>query len=51
MRVGPVLGWRIYYRYLTHGYVAEVRRYLGIEDSPGAQRFPLNNTEDMAFFG
>ena len=28
-----------------------LRRYLGIEDSPGAQRFPFNNTEDFAFFG
>ena len=27
-----------------------LRRYLGIEDSPGAQRFPFNNTEDFAFF-
>ena len=28
-----------------------LRRYLGIEDSLGAQRFPFNNTEDFAFFG
>ena len=28
-----------------------LRRYLGIERSPGAQRFPFNNTEDFAFFG
>ena len=28
-----------------------LRRYLGIEDSAGAQRFPFNNTEDFAFFG
>ena len=28
-----------------------LRRYLGIEDSPGAQRFPFNSTEDFAFFG
>ena len=27
-----------------------LRRYLGIERSPGAQRFPFNNTEDFAFF-
>lgn len=27
-----------------------LRRYLGIEQSPGAQRFPFNNTEDFAFF-
>ena len=27
-----------------------LRRYLGIEDSPGARRFPFNNTEDFAFF-
>ncbi len=27
-----------------------LRRYLGIEDSPGAERFPFNNTEDFAFF-
>ena len=27
-----------------------LRRYLGIENSPGAQRFPFNNTEDFAFF-
>ena len=39
----------------THIYPKHVhkalRRYLGIENSPGAQRFPLNNTEDFAFFG
>ena len=28
-----------------------VRRYLGIENSPGALRYPFNNTEDFAFFG
>ena len=28
-----------------------LRRYLGIDDTPGAQRFPFNNTEDFAFFG
>ena len=28
-----------------------LRRYLRVEDSPGAQRFPFNNTEDFAFFG
>ena len=28
-----------------------LRRYLGIENTPGAQRFPFNNTEDFAFFG
>ena len=28
-----------------------LRRYLGVEDSPGARRFPFNNTEDFAFFG
>jgi len=28
-----------------------LRRYLGVEDSAGAQRFPFNNTEDFAFFG
>ena len=28
-----------------------LRRYLGIEQSAGAQRFPYNNTEDFAFFG
>ena len=28
-----------------------LRRYLEIEDTPGAQRFPFNNTEDFAFFG
>ena len=27
-----------------------LRRYFGIERSPGAQRFPFNNTEDFAFF-
>ena len=27
------------------------RRYLGVENTPGAQRFPFNNTEDFAFFG
>lgn len=28
-----------------------LRRYLGIENTPGAQRFPFHNTEDFAFFG
>ena len=28
-----------------------LRRYLAIENTPGAQRFPFNNTEDFAFFG
>ena len=28
-----------------------LRKYLGIENSPGAERFPFNNTEDFAFFG
>ena len=28
-----------------------LRRYLGIEHTVGAQRFPFNNTEDFAFFG
>ncbi len=27
-----------------------LRRYLGVEDSLGAQRFPFNNTEDFTFF-
>ena len=27
-----------------------LRRYLGIEDSPGARRFPFHDTEDFAFF-
>ena len=27
-----------------------LRRYLGIENTPGAQRYPFNNTEDFAFF-
>ena len=27
-----------------------LRRYLGIEDSAGAQRYPFNDTEDFAFF-
>ena len=27
-----------------------LRRYLGIEDTPGARGFPFNNTEDFAFF-
>ena len=39
----------------THIYPKHVhkalRRYLGIEDSFGARRFPFNNTEDFAFFG
>ena len=28
-----------------------LRRYLGIEHTAGALRFPFNNTEDFAFFG
>ena len=28
-----------------------LRRYLGIENTPGARRFRFNNTEDFAFFG
>ena len=28
-----------------------LRRYLGVASTPGAQRFPFNNTEDFAFFG
>ena len=28
-----------------------LRRYFGIEDSLGAQKFPFHNTEDFAFFG
>ena len=28
-----------------------LRRYLGIENTPGVLRFPFNNTEDFAFFG
>ncbi len=28
-----------------------LRRYLGLENSLGAQRFPYNNTKDFAFFG
>ena len=27
-----------------------LRRYLGIEDTPGALRFPFSNTEDFEFF-
>ena len=27
-----------------------LRRYLGVANTPGAQRFPFNNTEDFAFF-
>ena len=27
-----------------------LRRYLGVEHSPGARRFPFNNTEDFRFF-
>ncbi len=36
--------------YPKHVHTA-LRRYLGIENTPGAQRFPFNNTEDFAFFG
>ena len=28
-----------------------LRRYLGVANTPGAQRFPFNNAEDFAFFG
>ena len=39
----------------THIYPKHIhkalRRYLGIENSPGAQLFPFSNTEDLAFFG
>jgi hypothetical protein len=28
-----------------------LRRYLGVENSPGAQQFPFHNTEDVAFVG
>ena len=28
-----------------------LRRYFGIESSPGAVRHPFNNVEDLAFFG
>lgn len=28
-----------------------LRRYLGIENSAGAQRLPFHNTEDFTFFG
>ena len=28
-----------------------LRRHLGINNSPGAKRFPFDNTEDFAFFG
>ena len=28
-----------------------LRRHLGVASTPGAQRFPFNNTEDFAFFG
>ena len=28
-----------------------LRRYFGIENALGAQRFPFNNTEDFVFFG
>ena len=28
-----------------------LRRYLGVENSAGALRYPFNNTEDFAFFG
>ena len=27
-----------------------LRRYLGVENSPGAKRFPFNNTEEFGFF-
>ena len=42
----------------THGMIIypkhvrkALRRYLGIENSPGALRFPFGNTGDFAFFG
>ena len=28
-----------------------LRRYLGVESTPGVQRFPFGNTEDFRFFG
>ena len=28
-----------------------LRRYLGVKNSLGAQRFPFNNTEEFGFFG
>ena len=28
-----------------------LRRDLGVEDTPGARRFPFNNTKDFAFSG
>ena len=38
----------------THIYPKHVhkalRRYLGVENTPGARRFPFNNTEDFPFF-
>ena len=44
-------------RYDTNGTIVypkhvhkTLRRYLGIENSPGPQRFPFHNTEDFAFF-
>ena len=36
--------------YPKHVHLA-LRRYFDVADSPGAQRFPFNNTEDFAFFG
>ncbi len=35
--------------YPKHVHTA-LRRYLGVENSPGARRFPFNNTEDFRFF-
>ena len=42
-----VLGTVIYPKHVHKA----LRRYLGIEDSAGAMRYPFNNTEDFAFFG
>ena len=50
--VGIVHNWsgRNAEGYPKHVHKA-LRRYLGIASTPGAQRFPFNNTEDFAFFG
>ena len=40
----PDQGWLL-------GNLTDGAEYLGIENWPGAQRFPFNNTEDLAFFG
>ena len=48
-------GCRALHSRWTGGYPKHVhkvlRRYLGIANTPGAQRFPFNNTENFAFFG